>query len=64
MKLQLIASAVLAGATLFAAQASFAEESPLMQDRMVNLNQAAIQQQSIEQTASQHDAVAQPAHQG
>ena len=63
MKLQLIASTVFATAALLAAQASFAEESPQMHDRMVQMNQAAIQQQA-EQTASQQDAAAKPAHQG
>lgn len=63
MKLQLIASTVLATAALFAAQASFAEESPLMHDRLVQMNQSAIHLQA-EQTASQQDAAVQPAHQG
>jgi hypothetical protein len=54
MKLNIIAASVLAAATALAAQASFAEESPLMQDRMVHMTQAAIQQQQqSEQSASQ-----------
>ncbi|MDF3932710.1 hypothetical protein [Pseudomonas citronellolis] len=63
MKLQLIASAILATATLFAAQASFAEESSLMQNRMVNLSQAAMQHQA-DQTAQHQQDAAKAGHQG
>ena len=52
MKLNVIAATVFAAVTALAAQASFAEESPLMQDRMVHMTQAAIQQQQSEQSAS------------
>ncbi|KAF1069274.1 MAG: hypothetical protein GAK45_01141 [Pseudomonas citronellolis] len=52
MKRQLIASVALAALTLFTAQASFAEESSLMQNRMVQLNEKALQQQKAEQTAT------------
>ena len=62
MKLQLIATALLASAALLGAQSGFAEESPLMQNRMVNLNQAALQHQAERTASQQHDAT--PAHQG
>ena len=51
MKLKVIAATLFAAATAIAAQASFAEESPLMQNRMLNLTQSA-QQQPAEQAAS------------
>lgn len=51
MKLNVIAATVFAAVTALAAQASFAEESPLMQNRMLELTQSA-QQQVTEQAAS------------
>lgn len=61
MKLQLIASAVLATTALFAAQASFAEESSVMQARMAQLGHV---QQQVEQTASQHQDAVKSGQQG
>lgn len=63
MKRNVIAATVLAAVTAFAAQASFAEESPLMQDRMVNLTHNALQQQA-EQSASHQVNVEAAAKQG
>ncbi|MCP8465710.1 hypothetical protein NK553_17315 [Pseudomonas sp. ZM23] len=51
MKLNVIAATILAAAAAIAAQASFAEESSLMQNRMLNLTHS-VQQQQTEQSAS------------
>ncbi|MCY1267480.1 hypothetical protein D3C76_638540 [compost metagenome] len=58
MKRTLLATSLLATVALFSSQASFAEESPLMQDRMLQLTHGALQQQQTRQAASSADVEA------